>query len=338
MRLGLVLFGAGRAGTIHLNNVARNRRIDLLYVVEDDIAKAEKALESTGIATAKVVDSRCTEDVLSDSAVQFVIVATPTHTHEKIVRAALHAKKGVFCEKPIAKSIDAVVQIYDEAARVGKPLFCAFQRRFDPNFVDVRDRMRKGEIGKLHVIKTCSRDSPSPSIEYVRTSGGFFVDSSVHDIDLVCWIVGELPITIQAQAHAFRRDIADAGDVDTIAIVMKFPSGVIAQIDMSRYSSYGYDQRIEVHGDKGMIIAANAKRSTVTRFSPLGECSDVLLHSFPQRYQYAYENELDHFVDVMLGEKELISTKKDAVAVMKIAKICEESYQTSKVIKFQAEF
>ncbi|XP_065842250.1 myo-inositol 2-dehydrogenase-like [Oscarella lobularis] len=339
MRLGVVLFGLGRAGAVHFNGIVRNRRIDLLYVVEmeEEIARSVKALETEGITMAKAVDHSRTDEVLNDNAVHFVVVATPTHTHEKIVRAALQAGKGVFCEKPIAKSLESVAEIYDEATRVAKPLFCAFQRRFDPNFDDVRERVRNGEVGRVHVIKTCSRDSPLPSIEYLRHSGGMFVDCAVHDVDLVCWILGETPTSVQAQAHAFKQDIADLGDVDTVAIVMKFPSGALAQIDLSRHSCYGYDQRLEVHGDKGMLIASNAKDNTVSHYSPLSERSGSFQHSFPQRYRQAYDNELNHFVDVMLGKKQLMLSKKDAIVAVRLANTCEDSYKAGKTIQFRAD-
>ena len=152
----------------------------------------------------------------------------------------------MFCEKPVAESLPAVLNCYEMARKAELPLLCAFNRRFDPAFCSVKEQVQNGAIGKIHSIKTVSRDSPLPSIEYLKISNGFFHDSSVHDIDVICWILGEDPVEVYAQAHGHHPEIRDIPDFDTAAIVMKFPSGVVAIIDQSRHSSYGYDQRVEV--------------------------------------------------------------------------------------------
>lgn len=173
-------------------------------------------------------------------------MATPTDFHEYYVRKALEAKRGVFCEKPLAVSIKGVTSLYDLAEHVKRPLYCAFNRRFDPGMHNLHDQVQNGSLGKIYQIKTCSRDSPVPTVAYLKISNGMFHDCAVHDIDMVCWVVGEEPIRVTAEGSAFSKDIQDLDDVDTIAIVMKFPSGVLATIDLCRHSSYGYDQRLEV--------------------------------------------------------------------------------------------
>eukprot|EP00118_Oscarella_pearsei_P009569 m.55615 g.55615 ORF g.55615 m.55615 type:complete len:200 (+) comp34493_c0_seq1:421-1020(+) len=197
--------------------------------------------------------------------------------------------------------------------------------------------MKNGEIGKVHVIKTCSRDSGLQSVEYLRHSGGYFSDSGIHDIDVVCWLTGEGPSSVFAQAHAFHLDVRAVGDVDTVVIVMKFPSGTIATIDLSRHGSYGYDQRLEVYGDGGLLSADNVMPTTVRHAMAKGQCTDPILSSFTQRYKEAYERELDHFVDVLLKEDELKLTKRDAVRAIKIAEVCQESYTTGRAVPFNDE-
>ena len=186
------------------------------------------------------------QKVLKDPNVNAVIVTTPTDQHEYYVRAALAAGKAVFCEKPIAASQKDIVQCYELAEKVKKPLFCAFNRRFDSGMAELRRQVREGKIGKIYQVLTTSRDSPLPSIAYLRISRGIFHDCAVHDIDMVCWIVGEEPSGVFAQGTAFDPEVGAIGDVDTVAIVLTFPCGVIASIDLNRHSQYGYDQRLEV--------------------------------------------------------------------------------------------
>ena len=186
------------------------------------------------------------QEVLKDANVDAVIVTTPTGEHEHYVRRALTAGKAVFCEKPIAATQQAINECYDLAEEVNKPLFCAFNRRYDTGMSSLRQKVINQEIGKLYQIRTTSRDSPLPPMTFLKLSGGIFHDCAVHDIDIVCWIVGEEPCGIFAQGSAFDPEIKAIGDMDTVAIVLKFPSGVIATIELNRHSQYGYDQRLEV--------------------------------------------------------------------------------------------
>ena len=129
--------------------------------------------------------------------VDAVVVCSPTYTHEELVTHALAAKKAVFCEKPIAEDAGRTAKCYEAAARCGRPLFCAFNRRFDPSYEDVRRRLRAGEVGHAHIMRLTARDSPLPTLDYLRTSGGIFHDCMVHDIDLMTWMLGEYPVKVR---------------------------------------------------------------------------------------------------------------------------------------------
>ncbi len=185
--------------------------------------------------------------MLKDAIVDAVVVTTPTTEHEHYVRRALAAGKAVFCEKPIAISKKAIVECYDLAEKMNRTLFCAFNRRYDASMSALRQKVLGGKIGKLYQLRTTSRDSPLPSVAYLKISQGIFHDCAVHDIDMVCWIVGEEPCGVFAQGSAFDPEIKAIGDVDTVAIILKFPGGVIATIELNRHSKYGYDQRLEVY-------------------------------------------------------------------------------------------
>ena len=245
-RMVLALCGLGRAGQIHFKGIRLSHRCKLKYIVEDEVDKAERFLTTYNVTSVKVLQGKDFNTVLEDTEVQGIVVATPTFTHESFCIQSLKAGKAVFCEKPIAKEIEKAVLCYDEAEKAGKPLYCAFNRRLDPSIVCIQAKVADGELGKIHLIKTTSRDSPLPSIEYLKISGGMFHDTAVHDLDVICWMLNEEPVTIHAMGHAHTQAIKDIQDVDTIVISMKFPSGALSLTDLSRHSTYGYDQRIEV--------------------------------------------------------------------------------------------
>lgn len=245
-RVVLALCGLGRAGAIHFKGIRLNHRCKLKYIVEDDVEKAKRALSTYNTTGVEVLPGKDFYKVLEDADVEAVVVATPTFTHESFCIQSLRAGKAVFCEKPIAEEIENSALCYKEAEKAGKPLYCAFNRRFDPSIAGIQAKVADGDLGKVHVIKTTSRDSPLPSVEYLKISGGMFHDTAVHDLDVICWILNEEPITVHAMGHAHSQSIEELQDVDTIIISMKFPSGALSVTDLSRHSTYGYDQRIEV--------------------------------------------------------------------------------------------
>ena len=245
----IALLGFGRAGKIHLPGILSNFRCHLKYIVDvedklDEVREALRRLNVSGITPVSSEDSE--RIVMEDPDVNAVMVTAPTEFHEFYVLSALRHGKAVFCEKPIAVTMKATQACYEEAKKAGLPLMCAFNRRFDYGMAGVRDRVRAGQVGKLHIIKTTSRDSPLPPMAFLRSSSGMFHDCAIHDIDIICWVAGSFPEEVFAHAHTHHPEIKDMDDVDTVAIVMKFKNGIMATIDLSRHSSYGYDQRLEV--------------------------------------------------------------------------------------------
>lgn len=336
----IALCGFGRAGNMHFTTIRQSYRCKLKYVVDvtSRLEEVRIALRKWNMVDVIVVPSESYKNtVLEDEDIQAVIVTTPTWTHEQYVCDALKAGKAVFCEKPIAETIPATKNCYDLAEKVGKPLFCAFNRRFDPAFCNAREKIVKGEIGKVHTIRTISRDSPLPSIEYLKHSGGMFHDSSVHDIDVICWYLGEAPVEVYAQTHTNDPEIKAVNDVDTIAIVMKFPSGIIATVDQSRHSSYGYDQRLEVFGEKGTISVENVHKVPVTTATNDGINHSQYVYSFPTRYAEAYRNELYHFFDVVVDPSVTLRvTQHDILLAVRIADVCIKSQVSKKAESLDA--
>ncbi|XP_058792926.1 inositol 2-dehydrogenase-like [Phymastichus coffea] len=331
--LGVAIFGLGRAGSIHMSNIANNPRVKVLYIVEDSESKWS-AIKSYWKVDAKIIASKQAEQVYNDPKVEAVIVCSPTFTHEEIISKSLDAKKAVFSEKPIGEDPKSTAKCYEAAARNGKPLFCAFNRRFDPSYCNVRERLRAGEIGHAHIIRTTARDSPLPSIEYLKISGGIFHDCAVHDIDLITHMLGEYPTKVSVCASANIPEIKAINDFDTVAMVFQFPSGTVGLVDLSRNSNYGYDQRLEIFGPKGMIAAANEQpiHCVTTQYGQNGIRSPPIWYSFPSRFRNAYAQEMEQFIDVVHGKRQVPVHAKEILAVSKIASACEESARSGKAV------
>ncbi|XP_065061517.1 myo-inositol 2-dehydrogenase-like [Rhopilema esculentum] len=326
-RVGIAIIGIGRAGTIHVNNCISNRRVALRYVIDIDVEKGKKLVADLKLDRTTVHPPSEFSSVLADPDLHGVIISTITSTHEEYVLKCLHAGKAVFCEKPLAETYEGTERCYKIAEEKNIPLLCAFNRRFDPTHSKVRDEVNAGKVGQLQVIKTCSRDSPFPPLAYLKLSHGIFHDCGIHDIDLVMWIAREKPVTVSAMGHAFCSDIAKMNDVDTVAITMKFPSGLLALIDLSRLATYGYDQRLEVFGSKGMLESKNPSKSSVCFSDGNAIACDILEYSFNTRYAEGYRRELDHFLDALNGQKISISSE-DTLSACKIAQACEDSFRS----------
>ena len=255
--VNLALFGLGRAGSIHLSNILANPRVNLKYIVEEDQSRWKPPQIRWNLTNTTFIHPKDVAQVYADQELHACLIATPTFTHEGFIIGSLDGGKAVFSEKPISQEPSGTARCYQKADSVGKPLFCAFNRRFDPSFGNVRDRVRAGDLGHVHMIKTTSRDSPLPSIAYLKISGGIFHDCAVHDIDMITWILGEYPTEVFSAANSHIPEINAINDWDNVAITMKFPSGTLATVDLSRFANYGYDQRLEVFGPKGMLHVKN---------------------------------------------------------------------------------
>ena len=223
----LALFGLGRAGTIHLNNLLANREVKIKYIIDGAAARCESVKNRLNLASEVRFLQPAEADLLyNDKEVNAVIVATPTYTHEEYITRSLEAGKAVFTEKPVSENTEAVDRVYKLAAKLNKPLFCAFNRRFDPGFSDVRAKIRNGQLGQVQQIKLTSRDSPLPSVAYLKISGGIFHDCMVHDIDLMTYILGEYPVQVFTIANAMIPEVAELNDHDNVVSTFKFASGL----------------------------------------------------------------------------------------------------------------
>jgi myo-inositol 2-dehydrogenase/D-chiro-inositol 1-dehydrogenase len=213
----------------------------------------------------------------------------------------------------------------------------AFNRRFDPSFSHLQRQLREGVIGAIEIVSITSRDPAPPTVEYIRRSGGLFRDMMIHDFDLARFLLGEKPVEVYAVGSAlFDKGISEEGDVDTAAVILKTAKGAICQISCSRRASYGYDQRIEAHGSKGMLRAGNVHLTTVERADGSGFHSDPLLHFFLERYMPAYQGELDHFIDAVAGGRSPSPSGLDGLRAQRLADAATESAHSGQPIRVDA--
>src|SRR5271157_5794521 len=294
MKFGII--GAGRIGKIHGGNVAARRDCQVAFVADADPAAAAALAASTGSKTALI------DEILASSEVDAVAICSPTDTHADLIERSARAKKAIFCEKPIDLDVARIRACLDVVRQTNATLMIGFNRRFDPNFASLQKRVAEGAIGALEIVAITSRDPSPPPLSYIARSGGLFRDMMIHDFDMARFLLGEEPVAISAMGSALvDKAIGDAGDIDTAVVIMETKSGKVAQISNSRRSAYGYDQRVEAHGAKGMIHVANVRETTVELASAQGFTSDKALNFFLERYKTAYRNEVDAFINVVNG-------------------------------------
>jgi len=328
-QVSIVLCGAGRIGHVHLSNILSNRRIKLVAIVDPLLERAEDVASSLNIPAYATLTEALEKETFAG-----VMVCTPTVTHVPLIKEGLNAGKHVFTEKPVGHNVEDVYEVYDLAKAVGKHLLTGFQRRFDPTFVRLKAELDSGRIGTLQKVKTFSRDNPAPTVEYLAISGGVVHDCAAHDVDLLRWITGQSAKSVYVAASAFNPAVASFNDFDVLDMLWKFESGVIGSSDVARLAVYGYDQRIECLGDKGVLDARNQTTTSLKIGQADGFYTDANKYSFPERYKEAYYNEVDHFVDLILGkvaEPRLSVTDVAHVTIMLDA--AAESARTGKIVE-----
>ena len=322
-------FGAGRIGSIHAANLAGCGG-QLLYVVDVNNDDASALASRHG---ARVTDAA---SALADPEVDAVIIASSTDTHADLAVAAARAGKAIFCEKPIDLSlrrVDACLKVVNQT-RV--PMFVGFNRRFDPSFSSLRERILKGEIGNVEQVIISSRDPGLPPISYLKVSGGQFRDMTIHDFDMARWLLGEEPTEVSAFGSCLVDPaVGKIGDTDSVMVLLRTASGRLCNINNSRRATYGYDQRIEVHGSKGRLMAGNLKPTTVELANEGAVSEDKPLYFFLERYADAYRAELAAFITAVREGKPMAATATDGRQAIVLAEAAVKSMQTGRVVKLK---
>jgi len=323
-------FGAGRIGAIHAANLAAMNETQLLHVVDVNADAARTLATRHGAQVSSVAAA------LADPNVDAVIIASSTDTHADLAIASARAGKAIFCEKPIDLSLKRVDACLAAVKKAKVPMFVGFNRRFDPSFAALHARIAKGDVGNVEQVIISSRDPGLPPIAYLKVSGGQFRDMTIHDFDMARWLLGEEPVELFAYGSVLVDPaVAKVGDTDSAMIMMKTASGKLCHINNSRRASYGYDQRLEVHGSKGRLLAGNRTPTTVELADGASVATDKPLYFFLERYADAYRAELLAFVHAVVNRKPLPVTAEDGRQAIVLAEAAVKSLKTGRPVKLK---
>ncbi len=322
----IAVIGAGRIGRIHAGNIAAHPDARLAGIADSVPAAAAQLAEALDSRPLTIADALRADAVL---------IASPTPTHADYIERAAARHLPVFCEKPIDLSADRVRACLAAVRQAGTTLMVGFNRRFDPHFAALKSRLDAGEIGGLELLTIISRDPSPPPIAYVESSGGLFRDMMIHDLDMARFLLGEEPVEVTAAASCLVDPaIGAAGDVDTAVVTLRTASGRLCQISNSRRASYGYDQRIEAHGAKGMLRAGNVLPTTVELANGSGIRSDPVLPFFLERYASAYRAELAAFIAAVGGGTVARPDGEDGLRALLLADAALEASRTGRTVRF----
>ncbi len=324
----VAIFGAGRIGKIHAGNLARQPGVRLKHVVDPDAAAAAAlaAQHGAGVGSA--------EQVFADRAIGAVVIASSTDTHADLIERAAASGKAIFCEKPVDLSLARARQCADAVKRAGVACLIGFQRRYDPTFSAVRNRIDAGEIGDPEMLVVTSRDPGAPPVEYLRRSGGIFKDMLIHDFDIFRWILADDAVTVYATGSCLTDPaVASVGDADATAVTIRTKKGRLAQINTIRRAAYGYDQRFEVIGSKGMLQAGNHRPTEVVAWSAQSVAADKPEYFFLERYRAAYAIEMAHFFDALASGRPVRTTIEDGVKALELAEAATTSWREQRIVE-----
>ncbi len=325
VRLGVA--GLGRMGRLHAGNAAAARRIELARVVDADEALARKLADDLGCEWSTSFD-----DLLVDPAIDGVVIATPTPLHVTMIEQAAAAGKHVLCEKPIAFEVDAAARAVDAADSAGVKLQVGFHRRFDPDWAAAQRRIEHGELGDVYLFRTSLRDMAPPPLDYIRSSGGFFVDVTIHDLDTARWLVGEIDEVTAVGAALSDPAFAEVGDLDNAIVTLRFANGALGVIDDSRVAGYGYECSTEVVGSKATVRVGDHRRLHTEWLTPGGVRLDWV-PDFIERFPQAYRLELEAFAEAIRDDTPPLVSGADGVAALELALACKRSFDAARPVR-----
>jgi myo-inositol 2-dehydrogenase/D-chiro-inositol 1-dehydrogenase len=325
----VAVLGAGRIGKIHARNVSLNSRCLLVAVADPVEGAARELAEKYGCEAAASAGA-----TIARTDVDAIIIGTPTDTHIEFTLEGARRGKAVLCEKPIDLDIVKADAAVAEIEKLDAKVMIAFNRRFDPSAAALKRAIVDGAVGTVHQVIITSRDPHPPPPTYTA-SGGIFRDMTIHDFDMARFLLGEAPIEVQASASCLIDPaIGAGGDYDTLMVILKTRSGSQCHINNSRKAVYGYDQRFEVFGSKGMLLNDNPRATTLRSYSATEtEVREPLFNFFLERYEAAYRLELDAFIDALETGSPMPVTARDGRDALRLADAALESAQTGRVVK-----
>lgn len=328
MPVRFALLGAGRIGKVHAKAVTANPEARLVAVADAFPAAAQAIADAYGCAVRSIDEIEKSKDV------DAVVICTPTDTHADLIERFCRAKKAVFCEKPIDLSLARVRACLEVVKETKGTLMVGFNRRFDPHFAAVRKAIDEGAVGKVEMVTITSRDPGAPPADYIKRSGGIFRDMTIHDFDMARFLLGEEPETVMASASVLvDKAIGKLGDFDSVSVILTTKSGRQAVISNSRRATYGYDQRVEVHGSDGLVSAENQRPVWIEVAGAKGYTRPPLHDFFMTRYTDAYAAEISHFIAALAAKKKPKPSGEDGLAALALADAAVRSVAEGRAVK-----
>ena len=328
--INIALLGFGRIGQMHAENINKNKDLKLLYVYEKVDLLCGKAKKLYNCRIEKNYNK-----IFNDNNVDIIFISSPTDTHIKFIEESMKFKKTIFCEKPLDLNINKILKTLKKVKKKKPKIQLGFNRRYDPGHFSIKKDLNKNRIGKLEKIIITSRDPAPPATSYLKSSGGIFRDMMIHDFDLCRMYLGNDEISeVHALTSSFEKIYKKIKDHELAVVTMKSKKGVICVITNSRHCSFGYDQRVELFGKKGMLLSGNKEINSTELFnSNLSSSKKPLLNFFIERYNDAYNLQLKELVAFHKGKTKSRSTFEDGYMALKLANACYKSLKLKKTIK-----
>lgn len=328
MKLRFALLGAGRIGLVHAKAVTENSGARLVAVADAYEASAKSLIATYGGALRSIDEIAASDDI------DAVLICTPTNTHADLIEKFARAGKAVFCEKPIDLSIERVNACLEVVRETNASLMVGFNRRFDPHFIALKETIAAGKIGTVEMVNIISRDPGAPPPEYIKVSGGIFKDMTIHDFDMARFLLGEEIDTVMASGSVLvDPEIGALGDFDSANVILTTASGKQCAISNSRRATYGYDQRIEVHGSLGMVAAENQRPVSIEVATADGYSRPPLYDFFMTRYIAAYAGEIAGFIANLADKKPASPSGEDGLRALAIAEAALTSIKEGRAVK-----
>lgn len=330
LKIGII--GAGRIGKVHAQSICNYVSTAKVKTIADPLMSEETAAWARSLGIENAVKDY--HEILNDPEIGAVLICSSTDTHSPISLEAIRAGKHIFCEKPIDHDTAKIKEVLSAVEAAGLKYQVGFNRRFDHNFEAVRNAVLQNRVGDVEIVKITSRDPAPPSPAYVKVSGGMFLDMTIHDFDMVRYLTGSEVEEVYVQSAVLVDPaIGEAGDVDTAIISMKLANGALAVIDNCRRAAYGYDQRAEVFGSKGMAAAENDSASTVRVSDESGVSGEKPLYFFLERYLQAYAKEVSSFVDAVVNDAPVPCGADDGLKAVLIGLAATKSAKEHRPVK-----
>ena len=329
-KINFAVIGTGRMGSVHVANIVNKvPEANLVAVCDIRLDVAQAVADRWGI-TRVVQDYH---ELLADETIEAVLIATTTSTHAEVIKDCAKAGKHIFCEKPIALDLARIDEALEAVELAGVKLQVGFNRRFDKNFQRVREIVQSGELGRTCMLKITNRDPELPSKEFLRVSGGLFLDMTIHDFDMAQFQIGEVTEVYATGSVLIDSELEEFGDLDTALITLKFADGTIGSIDNSRQSVYGYDQRLEVFCLEGTAMAENEKENMVLKGNREGFQSSRVPNFFIQRYAPCYVDEVRQFMVSVRDDLPTLVTGEDGRKAVVIGYAAWKSFHENRPVK-----